>query len=82
MEPGERGGGRVRVEDFNIHPTVKPLKLMRYLARLVTPPGGVVLDPFAGSGTTGLAARAEGFESVLIEREAEYCRIIERRCGL
>lgn len=54
------------------HPTVKPLALMRWLVRLVTPPGGVVLDPFAGSGTTLRAAREEGFRATGIEREAEY----------
>jgi site-specific DNA-methyltransferase (adenine-specific) len=54
------------------HPTVKPLALMRWLCRLITPPGGVVLDPFAGSGTTGEAALREGLSAVLIEREAEY----------
>ena len=53
------------------HPTVKPLDLMRWLVRLVTPPGGTVLDPFAGTGTTGEAALMEGFRVVLIEREAE-----------
>lgn len=61
------------------HPTVKPLKLMRYLVRLVTPPGGTVLDCFAGSGTTGQAARLEGFSSILIERERSYVRDIKRR---
>lgn len=61
------------------HPTVKPLSLMRYLCRLVTPPGGTVLDPFAGSGTTGQAAVEEGFDVILIEREAEYVADIERR---
>lgn len=64
------------------HPTVKPVSLMRYLVRLVTPPGGVVLDPFAGSGTTGRAARDEGFDSTLIERELEYAADIDRRLGL
>lgn len=63
----------------NTHPTVKPVDLMRWLVRLVTPPGGVVLDPFAGSGTTGVAARAEGHRAVLIEREAEYLQIIAGR---
>lgn len=67
-----------RGEDNN-HPTVKPLKLMRYLCKLITPPGGVVLDPFAGSGTTGLAAREEGFSFILMEREPESCRIAECR---
>ncbi len=54
------------------HPTVKPVELMRWLVRLLTPPGGVVLDPFAGTGTTGAAAYLDGFSAVLIEREAEY----------
>ncbi|ODU22761.1 MAG: hypothetical protein ABS87_00925 [Sphingomonas sp. SCN 67-18] len=61
------------------HPTVKPLDLMRWLCRLITPPGGLVLDPFAGSGTTGIAAMAEGFNAILIEREAEYIADINRR---
>lgn len=61
------------------HPTVKPLDLMRYLVRLFTPPGGLVLDPFAGSGTTLEAARAEGFRAIGIEREAEYLPDIARR---
>lgn len=61
------------------HPTVKPVNLMRWLVRLVTPPGGTVLDPFAGTGTTGLAAREEGFDAMLIEREAEYIADIKRR---
>lgn len=59
----------------NTHPTVKPIELMRWLVRLVTPPGGVVLDPFTGSGTTGIAARREGATFVGIEREPEYHRI-------
>jgi site-specific DNA-methyltransferase (adenine-specific) len=61
------------------HPTVKPLKLMQYLIRLVTPPGGTVLDPFAGSGTTGQAALNEGCHAILIEREPEYQIDIQRR---
>jgi site-specific DNA-methyltransferase (adenine-specific) len=61
------------------HPTVKPIALMRWLVRLVTPPGGTVLDPFAGSGTTGAAALAEGRHAILIEREAEYIADIKRR---
>ena len=52
---------------------------MRYLCRLVTPPGGIVLDPFAGSGTTGCAATLEGFGFIGIEREAEYVEIARRR---
>jgi DNA modification methylase len=59
----------------NSHPTVKPTELMRYLCRLVTPPGGVVLDPFMGSGSTGKAAALEGFRFIGIEREAEYLEI-------
>ncbi|WP_332763975.1 DNA-methyltransferase [Phenylobacterium sp.] len=61
------------------HPTVKPTDLMRWLVRLVTPPGGTVLDPFAGSGSTGVACIAEGFDAILIEREAEYVADIRRR---
>jgi DNA modification methylase len=63
----------------NTHPTVKPTDLMRYLCRLVTPPNGVVLDPFAGSGSTGRGAVLEGFRFVGIEREAEYAEIARRR---
>jgi DNA modification methylase len=63
----------------NNHPTVKPTDLMRYLCRLVTPPGGLVLDPFAGSGSTGKGAVLEGFRFVGIEREAEYVEIARRR---
>jgi len=67
----------------NSHPTVKPLKLMKYLVRLVTPPGGTVLDPFAGSGTTLLAAKEENFNAVGIELDNEYIKIaIERGCGM
>lgn len=61
------------------HPTVKPLALMRWLIRLVTPPGGLVLDPFAGSGTTGEAATIEGFRAVLVEKHAPYADLIVRR---
>jgi len=61
------------------HPTVKPVALMRWLTRMVTPPGGTILDPFAGTGTTAEAAYREGFRCVLIEREAEYVADIERR---
>ena len=63
----------------NHHPTVKPTDLMRYLCRLVTPPNGIVLDPFMGSGSTGKAAMLEGFAFVGIEREAEYCEIARAR---
>jgi DNA modification methylase len=64
------------------HPTVKPVDLMQWLCRLVTPPGGTILDPFAGTGTTGEAAWRECFNAVLIEREAEYCADIARRMAL
>jgi site-specific DNA-methyltransferase (adenine-specific) len=63
----------------NVHPTVKPTDLMRYLCRLVTPPGGTVLDPFTGSGSTGKAAVLEGFHFIGIEREAEYVEIARAR---
>jgi site-specific DNA-methyltransferase (adenine-specific) len=63
----------------NNHPTVKPTALMRYLCRLVTPPGGTVLDPFMGSGSTGKAAMLEGFNFIGIERDAEYLEISKAR---
>jgi DNA modification methylase len=66
----------------NHHPTVKPVDLMRYLCRLVTPPGGVVLDPFAGSGSTLRGAFLEGFKPIGIELDAEYCRIARGRMNL
>ena len=69
--PSERGD--------NSHPTVKPLALMRYLCRLVTPPSGTVLDPFAGSGSTMVAARQEGLGIVGCELEAAHIEIIKRR---
>lgn len=68
----ERGEG-------NNHPTVKPIALMSYLCRLVTPPSGVILDPFMGSGSTGIAAIKEGFDFIGIERELEYMAIAQRR---
>jgi DNA modification methylase len=63
----------------NNHPTVKPLALMRYLCRLITPPDGTVLDPFAGSGSTLIAAKQEGFSYIGIEMEEEYIEIIKAR---
>ena len=63
----------------NTHSTVKPTKLMEYLIRLVTPPNGVVLDPFLGSGTTGVAAKQLGFDFIGIEQSAEYAEIAKRR---
>jgi site-specific DNA-methyltransferase (adenine-specific) len=77
-----KDGGENRVlPRRNNHPTVKPTALMRYLCRLVTPPGGVVLDPFTGSGSTGKAAILEGFRFIGIEREAEYVEIAKARIG-
>ncbi len=63
----------------NHHPTVKPIKLMEYLCKLITPPGGTVLDPFAGSGSTGVAAVGLNFKFIGIEREKEYCEIANKR---
>ena len=65
----------------NNHPTVKPTELMRYLVRLITPPNGTVLDPFAGSGSTGKAAVQEGFNFIGIEQSAEYVEIAKARIG-
>ncbi len=72
-------GGMQSATGKNIHPTVKPTDLMRYLCRLVTPPNGVVLDPFMGSGSTGKAAILEGFDFIGIEREAAYFEIAKAR---
>jgi site-specific DNA-methyltransferase (adenine-specific) len=73
------GAGRSATEVRNPHPTVKPIAVMRWLCRLVTPPGGVVLDPFMGSGTTGVAAVREGFSFIGIEREADYLTLARAR---
>lgn len=70
---GRNGGAR------NVHPTVKGIALMRWLCRLVTPDGGMILDPFTGSGTTGLAAAIEGFGFMGIEQKAEYVKIAHAR---
>lgn len=64
------------------HPTVKPVNLIEWLCELLTPPGGTILDMFAGSGTTGAAARNKGFNIIMCEREAEYIADIQRRLGL
>jgi DNA modification methylase len=64
---------------LNTHPTVKPVKLMQYLVRLVTPPGGKILDPFVGSGTTGIAAALEGFGFLGIEQSVEYAEMAQAR---
>jgi hypothetical protein len=63
----------------NPHPTVKPTDLMQYLCRLITPPGGTVLDPFCGSGSTGKAAVLEGLRFIGVELSAEYCELARRR---
>ena len=76
---GEGHNPHAPTADRNHHPTVKPVALMRYLIRLVTPPGGTVLDPFTGSGTTGIAATLEGFDFIGIEQDAEYLAIAEAR---
>ena len=68
------------LEGFNNgHPTIKPIKLMQYLVKMVTPPNGKVLDPFCGSGTTGIACKIEGFDFVGIEQDAEYFKIAKAR---
>ncbi|TQF13742.1 site-specific DNA-methyltransferase [Myxococcus llanfairpwllgwyngyllgogerychwyrndrobwllllantysiliogogogochensis] len=85
MLPGASGSGSPRAGANrsgaapNHHPTVKSVALMRWLCRLITPPGGVVLDLFAGSGSTGVAALAEGFEFVGIEREPDYAEVATAR---
>src|SRR5699024_12604581 len=63
------------------HPTVKPLKLMEWLVTLITPEGGLVLDPFAGSGTTLQAALNKGLHPIRIERDADYNQLINKRLG-
>jgi DNA modification methylase len=92
--PSDSGGGASRffyvaraskrdrnegLEGNNLHPTVKPTTLMRYLVKLITPPGGTVLDPFTGSGSTGKAAILEGFDFIGIELTPEYIPIIDAR---
>lgn len=71
--------GKAEKGEGNNHPTVKPLRLMRYLEAMITPPGGTVLDPFMGSGTTGVAALFESFQFVGIERDPQYHEIALRR---
>jgi site-specific DNA-methyltransferase (adenine-specific) len=89
LSPDKWTDGRQEPADFpklrdktvrgNSHPTVKPIQLMRHLVKLVTPDGGVVLDPFAGSGSTLLAAKLEGFQFVGIEQEPKFCDITRAR---
>ena len=71
--------GRPIPTKSNIHPTVKPTDLMRYLCRMVTPPGGIVLDPFTGSGSTGRGAVLEGFRFIGCEMDADYIKIAKAR---
>ena len=75
----QRLDGRETRKVRNTHPTVKPTKLMQYLIRMVTPPGGTCLDPFMGSGSTGVAALQNGFDFVGIEKEQEYFNIAQKR---
>jgi len=94
-EMGDRGGAsrffycpkasksdRNRGGADNKHPTVKSTQLMRYLVKLITPPGGIVLDPFTGSGSTGVAAKEEGMDFIGIEQQPEYCEIARTRIGI
>jgi DNA modification methylase len=77
----ENGTGRTRERATNHHPTCKPSSLLRYLLKLICPPGGTVIDPFFGSGSTGKAALLEGFKVIGIEREPEYFEIAQARCA-
>jgi site-specific DNA-methyltransferase (adenine-specific) len=77
----DRNEGCEELEKGNNHATVKPNALMAYLCRLITPTGGVVLDPYMGSGSTGKAAVREGFSFVGIELDADYYEIAKARVG-
>jgi site-specific DNA-methyltransferase (adenine-specific) len=79
LHTAEGVAARASHKVHNHHPTVKPTALMRWLVRLVTPPGGVVLDPFCGSGSTGKACILEGFDFIGIDLDAEYLEIACRR---
>ena len=72
---GRSGGGR------NFHPTVKPVSLMRYLIRLIAAPGATVIDPFLGSGTTGMGAAIDGHPFIGIDREVKYLTLADARIG-
>ena len=76
---GDNPRNRTNAEKLNHHPTVKPTSLMQYLVRMVTPPGGTVLDPFMGSGSTGKACVYEGFNFIGIDQSAEYVEIARAR---
>lgn len=73
------GKERLVLPNQNFHPTVKPIKLMQYLVKMITPPNGIVLDPFCGSGTTGVACKLDGFQFVGLEQDPEYCKIAQAR---
>lgn len=75
---GDIGINKIKIYKNN-HPTIKPVNLMQYLVRLITPPNGIVLDPFCGSGTTGIACKLEGFNFVGLEREEDYAKIAQAR---
>ena len=79
MDDDGNNRDRFTAQSQNHHPTVKPTMLMAYLCRLVTPPGGTVLDPFMGSGSTGKAATVNGFRFIGIERDSEYHKIAQAR---
>jgi site-specific DNA-methyltransferase (adenine-specific) len=79
LKEAARKYGAVKSAKANSHPTVKPTSLMQYLIRLVTPPNGIVLDPFMGSGSTGKACAYEGFEFIGIDQSAEYVAIAQAR---
>ena len=79
---GDKGEGMFKDRNpikQNFHPTVKPIKLMQYLVNMITPPNGIVLDPFCGSGTTGVACKLDGFQFVGLEQDLEYAKIAEAR---
>ncbi|OYV96106.1 MAG: hypothetical protein B7Z62_08850 [Deltaproteobacteria bacterium 37-65-8] len=82
QSPGTFQSANTDRSSENHHPTVKPTDLMRYLCRLVTPHGGIILDPFMGSGSTGRAAVLEGFGFIGIDRDAEYCEIARARIAI
>ena len=81
-DAGVRASAKNQNGRRNFHPTVKPLKLMKWLVRLITPENGIVLDPFLGSGTTALAAILQGYRCIGIEKNSDYKHIIESRISL
>lgn len=77
MPSGNSNTNKTKMANF--HPTVKPIKLMQYLVKMITPTNGIVLDPFCGSGTTGVACKLDGFQFVGLEQDPEYAKIAEAR---